>query len=46
MWRTLSDALDAVPAEGREAYLTRLTLLLALNQEDPQTLASLAAEAR
>jgi 3-(3-hydroxy-phenyl)propionate hydroxylase len=46
MWRTLSDALDAVPADNREAFLTRLTLLLALRSGDPAVFAGLVAEAR
>ena len=46
IWRTLSDAIDAVAPADREQFLTRLTLLLALSQGDPGTLAALAADAR
>lgn len=46
MWRTLSDALDAVPADDREAFLTRLALLLALRVADASTFEALVAEAR
>jgi 3-(3-hydroxy-phenyl)propionate hydroxylase len=48
MWRTLSDALDAVPddADAREAFLTRLTLLLALRSADPTVFAGIVGEAR
>jgi 3-(3-hydroxy-phenyl)propionate hydroxylase len=46
MWRTLSDALDAVPADAREAFLTRLTLLLAPHARNAAVFAGLVAEAR
>jgi 3-(3-hydroxy-phenyl)propionate hydroxylase len=46
MWRTLSEAIDAVAPAGREPFLTRLALLLAIDQRDPETLAALVAEAR
>jgi hypothetical protein len=46
MWRTLSAALDAVPADGREAFLTRLTLLLGLGASGARDFAVLVAEAR
>ena len=46
MWRTLSDAIDAVAPADREQFLTRLSLLLALDQRDPGALAALVAEAR
>ena len=45
-WRTLSDALDAVPADAREAFLTRLALLLAPHAPDATVFAALVAEAR
>lgn len=45
VWRSLSDALDKVPAEDREAFLIRLALLLSLDQRDPAAVASLIAEA-
>jgi 3-(3-hydroxy-phenyl)propionate hydroxylase len=44
-WRVLSDALDKVPAEGREAFLTRLVLLLSLHEPDPEAVQGLVAEA-
>jgi 3-(3-hydroxy-phenyl)propionate hydroxylase len=46
MWRTLSDVLDTVPVDAREAFLTRLTLLLALRSGDAAAFAGLVAEAR
>jgi hypothetical protein len=54
MWRTLSDALDDVPADAgatagataREAFLTRLTLLLALRAGDATGFGGLVVEAR
>lgn len=46
IWRALSDGLDAVPEGERESFLTRLTLLLALDKPDPARLSSLIAEAR
>ena len=44
-WRSLSDALDEVPAEGREAFLTGLVLLLSLHEPDPAAVQGLVAEA-
>jgi 3-(3-hydroxy-phenyl)propionate hydroxylase len=45
VWRALSDALDEVPPEGREAFLTRLVLLLSLHEPDPEAVQGLVAEA-
>ena len=46
MWRTLSDAIDAVAPADREQFLIRLGLLLALDQRDPENLAALVADAQ
>ncbi len=45
LWRTLSDALDATPAADRDAFLARLTLLLAVRQADPASFAAMVNEA-
>jgi 3-(3-hydroxy-phenyl)propionate hydroxylase len=45
VWRTLSDALDDVPAEGREAFLIRLALLQSLHEPDSAAFQGLIAEA-
>lgn len=45
-WRSLGEALDAVPAGAREFFLTKLVLLLALEQADPSVLSASIAEAR
>jgi 3-(3-hydroxy-phenyl)propionate hydroxylase len=44
-WRAVSAGLEEAPAGDREAFLARLVLLLALEQPDPATMASLVAEA-
>ncbi|WP_019808706.1 hypothetical protein [Saccharomonospora halophila] len=46
VWRTLSEAIDAVPESEREAFLTRLVLLTALDHLDTGDLTALVAEAR
>jgi 3-(3-hydroxy-phenyl)propionate hydroxylase len=44
-WRAVSDGLDQVPPGDREAFLTRLVLLLALGQAEPAAVPGLVAEA-
>jgi 3-(3-hydroxy-phenyl)propionate hydroxylase len=44
-WRSVSDALDLVPAENRESFLARLVMLLALEQKEPAALRDLIIEA-
>lgn len=46
IWRSLGEGLDAVPAAEREAFLTRLVMLLALKQQGAPVLPDLISEAR
>lgn len=46
VWRAVSDALDSVEEPDREAFLTRLVLLIALDHLDEASLTRLITEAR
>ncbi|MGP4086231.1 hypothetical protein [Streptomyces sp. KR55] len=45
VWRTLSEAVDRVPATDRVPFLIRLALLTALDDDNPERFAALVAEA-